>query len=84
MTTVSDRATAGAAYTSALDTLLTAYVELNATERALLRQGIDPPGGHFGTELGDIDLRAFRHLVYAPVVDQQRLEDRVTTRAAQL
>lgn len=84
MATTSDRATAGAAYTTALAALVTAYVELAATERALLRQGIDPTGGHFGAELSDINLIPFRHPVYAPHPDQPRLGDQVTARAAQL
>jgi hypothetical protein len=84
--TITDRTTAGNAYTSALTTLLNAYIELAATERALVRQGIDPPGGRFGAELGDLadDLFLLRHPVYALTPNQPRLGDRVTTRAAQL
>jgi hypothetical protein len=81
---VTDRANAGTAYASALSTFISAYVELAATERALLRYGTNPPGGQFGAELGDIDLTLLRHPLYAPAPDQPRLVDRVAARAAQL
>jgi hypothetical protein len=44
--TTTDRTTAGNAYASALTALISTYVTLAATERALLRGAIDPPGGH--------------------------------------
>lgn len=69
--TTSTRATAGAAYTSALAAAIDAYVTLAANERAL---GIStPPGGHFGAETPD--LIAWRHPVYAPRPDAPRFED---------
>jgi hypothetical protein len=84
--TLTDRTNAGNTYTSTLSAFITAFVELAATERALLRQGIDPPGGHFGGEVGDIQehLRDLRHPVYAISPHIPRLSDRVTARAAQL
>lgn len=82
--TSTDRTNAGNAYAAALSTFISAYIELAATERALLRDGTDPAGGRFGTEMSDINLILFRHPVYAPTPDQPRFGDRIAARAAQL
>jgi hypothetical protein len=84
--TTTDRTTAGNAYATALTALIAAYVTLAATERALLRGAIDPPGGRFGAEVGDVGvaLRLFRHPVYALSPEQSSLESKITAAEAAL
>jgi hypothetical protein len=84
--TTANRTTAGNAYATALTALVSAYVSLAAEERALLRGAIDPPGGRFGAEVGDVGhaLRLFRHPVYALSPEQPSLESLINAAAAAL
>ena len=82
--TTTDRTNAGNTYAAALSALITAYVELAATERGLRRQGTDFSGGSFGAELATINLTPFKHSQFAPTADTSRLEDLVQARLVQL
>jgi hypothetical protein len=84
--TTTDRTNAGSAYATALTNVVNAYVELAATERALVAQKTEFTGGKLGAETATIaaDLVFFRHPQFAPTFPNQRLEDAIKARLAQL
>ena len=78
--TLANRATKGAAYSSALATWLAALVDLAACEILLG----DQISGKFPA-LGDtVDLRSISHPTYAPVVSTSSLGDLIRTQIAVL